>query len=157
MHTIGDLLCLLPQRYEDRTALVAIGALEPGERALIEGTIELAEVALRRRRSLLCRVADGTGAVTLRFFHFTRSQQESLVRGARVRCYGEVRAGPTGLEMVHPETRVLTAAEPAPEQTLTPIYPGTEGLHQALQRRLVGRALAVLARHPLEDYLADLL
>ena len=85
MRTIGDLLCLLPQRYEDRTAIAAIGALVPGEKALIEGTVELAEVAIRRRRSLLCRVADGTGAVTLRFFHFTRSQQETLVRGTRVR------------------------------------------------------------------------
>ncbi len=157
MRTIGDLLCLLPQRYEDRTAIAAIGALVPGEKALVEGTIELAEVAIRRRRSLLCRVADGTGAVTLRFFHFTRSQQDTLVRGARVRCYGEVRAGPTGLEMVHPETRALTAAEPAPDSTLTPIYPSTEGLHQALLRRLVGRALAVLERQPLVDYLGDLL
>jgi ATP-dependent DNA helicase RecG len=157
VRTIGDLLCLLPQRYEDRTAIAAIGALVPGEKALIEGTVELAEVAIRRRRSLLCRVADGTGAVTLRFFHFTRSQQETLVRGARVRCYGEVRAGPTGLEMVHPETRALTTAESAPETTLTPIYPSTEGLHQALLRRLVGRALAVLERQPLIDYLGDLL
>jgi ATP-dependent DNA helicase RecG len=157
VRTIGDLLCLLPQRYEDRTALVAIGALAPGEKALIEGTVELAEVAIRRRRSLLCRVADGTGAVTLRFFHFTRSQQQMLVRGARVRCYGEVRAGPTGLEMVHPETRALAAAEPAPDTTLTPIYPSTEGLHQALLRRLVDRALAVLERQPLVDHLSDLL
>jgi ATP-dependent DNA helicase RecG len=157
VRTIGDLLCLVPQRYEDRTAIARIGALMPGEKALIEGTIELAEVAIRRRRSLLCRVADGTGAVTLRFFHFTRSQQDTLVRGARVRCYGEVRAGPTGLEMVHPETRPLTAADSAPETTLTPIYPSTEGLHQALLRRLVGRALAVLERQPLVDHLADLL
>jgi ATP-dependent DNA helicase RecG len=157
VRTVGDLLCLLPQRYEDRTAIAAIGALVPGEKALIEGTVELAEVAIRRRRSLLCRVADGTGAVTLRFFHFTRSQQDTLVRGTRVRCYGEVRAGPTGLEMVHPETRALTSAEPAPDTTLTPIYPSTEGLHQALLRRLVGRALAVLERQPLVDYLGDLL
>ena len=157
MRTIGDLLCLLPQRYEDRTAIAPIGALVPGEKALIEGTIELAEVAMRRRRSLLCRVADGTGAVTLRFFHFNRSQQDSLVRGARLRCYGEVRAGPTGLEMVHPETRALAASDVAPDATLTPIYPSTEGLHQSLLRRLVGRALAVLERQPLVDYLADLL
>ena len=157
VRTIGDLLCLLPQRYEDRTAIAPIGALVPGEKALIEGTIALAEVAIRRRRSLLCRIADGTGALTLRFFHFTRSQQETFVRGARVRCYGEVRAGPTGLEMVHPETRALTPSDTAPETTLTPIYPSTDGLHQALLRRLVGRALALLERQPLVDYLADLL
>ena len=112
VRTLGDLLCLLPQRYEDRSELRPIGSLAVGDRALVEGVIELAEVAFRRRRSLLCRIADGTGGVTLRFFHFTRSQQQTFVRGARLRCFGEVRSGPTGLELVHPETRVVAATEP---------------------------------------------
>jgi ATP-dependent DNA helicase RecG len=147
----------LPQRYEDRTALRPIGGLAVGEKALIEGVIELAEVAFRRRRSLLCRLADGTGGITLRFFHFTRSQEQTFVRGARVRCYGEVRPGPTGLELVHPETRVIAASEPEPDATLTPIYPSTEGLHQQLLRRLIAQVLARLTREPPTDYLADLL
>jgi ATP-dependent DNA helicase RecG len=147
----------LPQRYEDRTALRPIGALAVGEKALIEGVIELAEVAFRRRRSLLCRIADGTGGITLRFFYFTRSQEQTLVRGARVRCYGEVRPGPKGLELVHPETRVIAATEPEPDATLTPVYPSTEGLHQQLLRRLIAQVLTRLARDPLPDYLADLL
>jgi ATP-dependent DNA helicase RecG len=113
VRTIGDLLCLLPQRYEDRTALRPIGSLVPGQKALVEGVIELAEVAIRRRRSLLCRLADGTGGITLRFFHFTRSQQQTFVRGARLRCYGEIRSGPTGPELVHPETRGGGGAGPA--------------------------------------------
>ena len=107
VQTIGDLLCLLPQRYEDRTALRAIGSLAVGDKVLVEGVIELSEVAIRRRRSLLCRLADGTGAITLRFFYFNRSQQQTLARGQRVRCYGEVRSGPAGLEMVHPEHRAV--------------------------------------------------
>ena len=106
VRTIGNLLCLLPRRYEDRTAVRPIGSLRPGEKALVAGEIELAEVAVRRRRTLLCRVSDGTGAVTLRFFHFSSYVQQRLVRSAYVRCFGEVRAGPTGLEMVHPEWRV---------------------------------------------------
>jgi ATP-dependent DNA helicase RecG len=154
---IGDLLCLLPQRYEDRTALRPIGSLAVGDKALIEGTVELSELVVRRRRSLLCRVTDGTGAVTLRFFHFTRSQQQSLARGTRLRCYGEVRAGPAGLELVHPEHRVVRAGEPEPATSLTPVYPTTEGLHQQMLRRLVERALALLEREPLVDYLAPLL
>jgi ATP-dependent DNA helicase RecG len=157
VRTLGDLLCLLPQRYEDRTALRPIGSLVPGEKALIEGTIELAEVAFRRRRSLLCRVADGTGGITLRFFHFTRAQQQTFVRGARLRCFGEVRPGPTGPELVHPETRVLAAAEPEPDTSLTPIYPSTEGLHQQVLRRLIAQLLGRLAIEPPADYLADLL
>ena len=85
-------------------------------RRSIEGVIEFSEVAFRRRRSLLCRLADGTGAITLRFFHFNRSQQQTLARGQRVRCYGEVRLGPAGLEMVHPEHRAVRADDEAEPQ-----------------------------------------
>ncbi|HLF10806.1 MAG TPA: ATP-dependent DNA helicase RecG [Gammaproteobacteria bacterium] len=152
---VADLLYLLPQRYEDRTAIRALGSLVPGEKALIEGEVQLAEVAFRRRRQLLCRLADGTGSITLRFFHFTRTQQQSLVKGVRVRCYGEVRAGPAGLEMVHPEHRIINAQEPPPSATLTPIYPTTEGVHQQRLRSLVERALRRLHEQPPTDYLGD--
>jgi ATP-dependent DNA helicase RecG len=158
VRTIGDLLCVLPQRYEDRTALRPIGSLAVGEKALIEGVIELSEVAFRRRRSLLCRLADGTGTITLRFFHFNRSQQQILARGQRVRCYGEVRSGPAGIEMVHPEHRAVRADEAsAPSDRLTPVYPTTEGLAQQSVRRIVERALVVMKREQLEDYLAPAL
>jgi ATP-dependent DNA helicase RecG len=155
--TVGDLLCLLPQRYEDRTARKSLGSLQVGDRALVEGVVELSEVAYRRRRSLLCRLTDGTGAITLRFFHFNRAQQQTLARGARVRCYGEVRAGPTGPEMVHPEYRAVGAEEAEPDDHLTPVYPTTEGLHQQSVRRVVQRARTALAHEPLEDYLEDAL
>ncbi len=157
VHTVGDALCLLPQRYEDRTALRPIGSLAVGEKALVEGVVELSEVAVRRRRSLLCRLADGTGALTLRFFYFNRSQQQALARGQRVRCYGEVRSGPTGLEMVHPEHRAVRADDAEPTDRLTPVYPTTEGLHQQSVRRIAERALAALEHEPLEDYLAPAL
>ena len=155
--TVGDLLCLLPQRYEDRTALRALGSLTVGEKALVEGVIELSDVAVRRRRSLLCRLADGTGAITLRFFHFNRGLELSLARGLRVRCYGEVRLGSTGLEMIHPEHRVVRADDAELGDHLTPIYPTTEGLHQQTVRRIVERALTALEHETLQDYLEPLL
>ena len=153
--SIADLLCLLPQRYEDRTRVRPLGGLRPGEKVLIEAEIELAEVAFRRRRSLLCRLTDGTGAITLRFFHFSRSQRDSVRRGVRLRCFGEVRAGRTGLEMIHPEYRAVGANALPPQSTLTPVYPTTEGLHQQRLRNLAEQALAMLADEPLVDYLAD--
>lgn len=152
---IADLLCLLPLRYEDRTRIRPLGGLIPGEKVLIEGELELAEVAYRRRRSLLCRVADGTGAITLRFFHFNRVQQQQLVRGAHVRCFGEVRNGPTGLEMIHPEYRVIGAEPEPPGTALTPIYPTTEGLHQQRLRRFIQQAMAVMEKTDSVDYLHD--
>ena len=137
-----DLLFLLPQRYEDRTRLTPIGALRPGTRAVIEGTIALAEVAYRRRRSLLVRVMDGTGQLTLRLFYFSRAQEETLRRGAGIRCYGEARPGPAGLEMVHPEYRIFSPDQrPTLETALTPVYPTTEGIQQFRLRSLVGQAL----------------
>ena len=58
---------------------------------------------------MLCRISDGSGFLTLRFFYFTTQQQNGLARGARLRCFGEARRGPKGLEMVHPEYRLLSA------------------------------------------------
>jgi ATP-dependent DNA helicase RecG len=157
VHTIGDLLCLLPQRYEDRTALQPLGSLRAGDKALVEGVVELSEVVVRRRRSLLCRLADGTGALTLRWFYFNRSLELAVGRGQRLRCYGEVRPGPTGLEMVHPEHRAVQPNDDEPRDALTPVYPTTEGLHQQTLRRIVARAAAALEHEPLDDYLAEAL
>jgi ATP-dependent DNA helicase RecG len=155
IETIGDLLCLVPLRYEDRTEARPLGALRAGQKVMVEGEVALSEVAYGKRRSLLCRLSDGTGSITLRFFHFSRQQQAGLGRGVRLRCFGEVRAGPTGLEMIHPEYRAIGAGDPGPETTLTPVYPTTEGLHQGRLRRLVGQALEL--DQEIEDHLAGLL
>ncbi|MBV8910420.1 MAG: ATP-dependent DNA helicase RecG, partial [Gammaproteobacteria bacterium] len=143
---VADLLFLLPLRYEDRTQLIAIGALVPGARAAVEGEIQLTEVAYRGRRQLVTRIADGTGHLTLRFFHFSASQQQTLARGTRLRCFGEVRRGPLGLEMVHPEYRRVLDERVPLEHTLTPIYPLTEGVPQGRLRALIGEALRVAER-----------
>jgi ATP-dependent DNA helicase RecG len=150
---IADLLFLLPLRYEDRTRLTALGALAPGARAAVEGEVQLTEIAYRRRRQLLTRISDGSGFLTLRFFYFSASQHHGLARGTRLRCFGEVRRGPLGLEMVHPEYRRLTAPAAPLEETLTPIYPLTEGVPQGRLRALIAAALAELARAGVPDLL----
>jgi ATP-dependent DNA helicase RecG len=141
---VQDLLFLLPTRYEDRTHVTALGSLTPGAHAVVEGEIQLTEVTYRRRRQLLCRISDGSGFLTLRFFHFTAAQQHALMRGLRLRCYGEVRRGPLGLEIVHPEYRRVNAEPEALEEALTPMYPATEGLTQPRLRMLIGQALGEL-------------
>ncbi len=167
-HKPADLLFVLPFRYEDRTRITPIGGLLPGQRAVIQAEVELTEVVYRGRRSMLCRLADGTGSLMLRFFYFSRAQQKGLARGKTVRCYGEVRKGPSGPEMVHPEYRVINdqASQPL-ENCLTPVYPTTEGVQQGRLRSLIGQALdnhiellpdllpaAVVSRHQLPG-LAD--
>ncbi len=142
VETVEDLLFLLPLRYEDRTRVIPLGELRAGQRAAVEGEVQLTEVVLRGRRQLLCRIADGSGFLTLRFFYFTAQQHQALSRGVRVRCFGEVRRSPKGLEIVHPEYRRADApAAAADADHLTPIYPMTEGVTQGRLRMLVRLAL----------------
>jgi ATP-dependent DNA helicase RecG len=147
VRTVTDLLFHLPLRYQDRTRVMPMGSLRPGDEGVVEGLVEHAEAVFRGRRMLLARISDGTGAITLRFFHFSAAQQQGLVRGVRLRCFGEARRGHAGLEMVHPEYRAVSD-EAAVDDTLTPIYPTTEGLHQLSLRRLTDDALARLDRLP---------
>ncbi|HET7568981.1 MAG TPA: ATP-dependent DNA helicase RecG [Gammaproteobacteria bacterium] len=143
IETLQDLLFHLPRQYEDRTRIVPIGSLRPGAAAVVEGEVELTETVFRGRRSLLSRIRDGSGALTLRFFHFSTAQAATLKRGTRVRSYGEVRPGKVTLEMIHPEYRIVSGGAPL-EESLTPVYPATEGLGQPRLRALVGQALARL-------------
>jgi len=155
LRTVQDLLFHLPLRYEDRTRVVPIGTLRTGDRAVIEGEIQLAEIVFRKRRALLCRITDGSGFLTLRFFHFSAAQQATLTRGTRLRCYGEARLGPGGLEIVHPEYRqITTGAGTHADESLTPVYPTTEGVQQGRMRMLTGLALAQLTGGGLRDWVA---
>ena len=142
---LQDLLFHLPLRYQDRTRILPIGSLRPGDECVIEGTIRASDVLMGKRRSLLCRVQDGTGTITLRFFHFSAAQKNGLAVGKTVRCFGEARPGPSGLEMVHPEYSAAadSAIKPVDEH-LTPVYPMTEGLQQNRMRALIAQALSWL-------------
>jgi ATP-dependent DNA helicase RecG len=151
---VQDLLFVLPLRYEDRTYVASIGTLTPGMRLAVEGEVQLTEVTFRRRRQLLCRISDGSGFLTLRFFYFSAAQEKGLARGTRIRCFGEVRRGPFGLEIVHPEYRRVAAGESVPpEETLTPIYPGTEGVPQGRLRALITQALQELDTAGVRDWI----
>ncbi|MEY2624440.1 MAG: hypothetical protein RL412_215 [Pseudomonadota bacterium] len=151
--TVQDLLFVLPTRYEDRTRVQPIGSLLAGHRAVVEGEVQLTEVVFRRRRQMLCRIADGSGFLTLRFFYFSAAQQEGLARGTRIRCFGEVRRGPLGLEMVHPEYRRIFDDRAPLEDSLTPVYPATEGVSQGRLRMLINLALRELDTAGVRDWL----
>jgi ATP-dependent DNA helicase RecG len=156
IRTVQDLLFHLPIRYQDRTRLVPIAALRPGDEALVEGEIGDVELSGGRRRSFKVWLADeSAGGLLLRFFHYSRQQLDTLKPGTRLRCYGEVRQGPASFEMVHPEYRLLAHEEAAVEQRLTPLYPSTEGLLQSSWRGLTDQALALLAHQAPRECLPD--
>ncbi len=142
IHTLQDLLFHLPLRYQDRTRIRAIAMLRPGDECVVTGSVEHSEIVYRKRRMLLVSVNDGTGRILLRFFYFNKNQRNDLSRRMNIRCFGEIRQGIKGLEMVHPEYQIQHPHQPPKvEDHLTPIYPTTEGLHQLSLRRLTSQAL----------------
>ena len=156
---VSDLLFHLPLRYQDRTRLTPIGLLRAGHEAVVEGEVTASDIVKGRRRSLLIRLRDGSGILSLRFFHFSPAQQQQLRPGVTVRAFGEARAGATGLEIYHPEYRLSGGSETPVEEYYTPIYPTTEGLHQTRLRALTQQVLRLLEQAPeaLPDVIPDAL
>jgi len=135
-----DLALHLPLRYEDETRIVPIAALRDGETGQVEGTVTDSKIQFRPRRQLVVRIGDASGDLVLRFLHFYPSQQKTLAAGRLVRARGEARGGFFGLEMVHPVVKVVSAGAPLPT-ALTPVYPSTVQLPQAVLRKAVATAL----------------
>lgn len=154
--SLQDILFHLPTRYMDRTRVTPIGGLQPNVNAVIEGEVRACDIVFGKRRSLVVRMQDGTGGITLRFYHFNAAQKNRLTSGTQLRVFGETRRGAAGLEMYHPEYDLLDEAAPLPlEQHLTPIYPATEGLTQLRLRTLASQALTWLETHSLRELLPD--
>ena len=149
IRVIQDLIFHLPLRYEDRTRIYPIGSLMAGMTALICGRVEFIDILPRGRKSLICRISDGTGFISLKFFHFSANQHNILKPGTLISCFAEVRYGFAGLEMVHPDYQVIANPEAHVTETrLTPVYPLTEGLSQTTLRKAVKHALSLCNNEP---------
>lgn len=150
LHTVQDVLFHLPLRYLDRTRIVPIGELSAHTSVVIEGKIERCDVILGRRRSLVVTLADNTGQICLRFFHFNAAQKNQLREGETMRCYGDPRLGASGLEFYHPEYELVqpgTSYKPL-DRALTAVYPATEGVNQKRLRKLALQALELMQVNP---------
>lgn len=154
--TVQDLLFHLPLRYEDRTCLCPLPDLKAEQICMTEGEILSCDIQMGRRRMLLCRIHEDHATLTLRFFNFTAGQKSAMTPGRRIRCFGEVRRGAHNLEMIHPEYKIFDSDMPLEtEETLTPVYPTTEGLRQASLRNLTEQALTLLKQYGLKELLPD--
>ncbi|AEW77727.1 ATP-dependent DNA helicase RecG [Aggregatibacter actinomycetemcomitans] len=151
---LQDLLFHLPLRYEDRTRITPIADLQAEQYATIEGVVQSSEVQFGRRPMLMVYLSDGTAKLALRFFNFNAGMKNSLQPGARVKAFGEVRRGRFMAEIHHPEYQIIHDNKPLVlAETLTPIYPATEGLKQTALRKLIAQALLVLDKTPIAELL----
>ncbi|MBT9097981.1 ATP-dependent DNA helicase RecG [Methylovulum psychrotolerans] len=149
LRTLQDLVFHLPHRYEDRTRVCRMGDLVVGMTALVCGKVEFVDILPRGRKSLVCKISDGSGALMLRFFHFSANQHTLFKPDTWLCVFAEVRYGMAGLEMVHPDYTVISGPEAAVVETrLTPVYPLTEGLSQSVIRKAVKQALQHCQQQP---------
>jgi ATP-dependent DNA helicase RecG len=155
--SLQDLLFHLPNRYEDRTRVTAIRDCFPGVFTNIIGEITGSQIINGKRKMLVVTVQDGSGTVNLRFFRFTAAQKNNLALGLNIRCYGEIKRGARGFEIIHPEYKALDQDQPltAVEETLTPVYSTTDGLRQITLRNLTEQALIRLQRGQVDELLPD--
>lgn len=152
IHCLQDFLFHLPIRYEDRTRIVPIVHLGAGQKVLVEGRVQQTEILGTRRRFLVCRISDGSGVLSLQFFHFSSRQANGLTQGTLVRCFGEVRSTAFGIEMVHPEYQLIQDSGAVNvADSLTPIYRLTDGLHQKVFRRLVEQVFSLVDENNTDD------
>ena len=158
IESVQDVLFHLPLRYEDRTRVCPIADAWPATTVSVQGEVVSSDITFGKRRSWVVVMRDGSGSMTLRFFHFSAAQKNSVVPGVQIRCFGEVKRGMRGVEMLHPEYRIIKADnEPLLQESLTPVYPTTEGLKQASWRQLTSQALVELQRCDPEEWLAPVL
>ncbi|WP_417879614.1 ATP-dependent DNA helicase RecG [Vibrio sp.] len=145
LHSIQDLLFHLPLRYEDRTRVYPIAKLHAGLFVAIQGRVMSCDTHFGRKKMLTVKVSDGNGTLTLRFFNFNAGMKNSFAEGRPLYAYGEIKRGNMGLEIMHPDYHFLNGNDtPQLEQSLTPIYPTTDGLRQNTLKSLTDQALELL-------------
>ncbi|EGA64352.1 ATP-dependent DNA helicase RecG [Vibrio brasiliensis] len=154
LNSVQDLLFHLPLRYEDRTRIYPIVKLHAGLWAAVQGKVMSVDTLFGKRKMLTVKISDGNGTITLRFFNFTAAMKNNFAEGKTVHAYGEIKRGGYGLEIVHPDYKFYAPNQSAEvEQSLTPVYPTTDGLRQITLRNLTDQALELLDKAAVQELL----
>ncbi|MBT3432242.1 MAG: ATP-dependent DNA helicase RecG [Candidatus Thioglobus sp.] len=158
IYNLEHLLFHLPHRYQNKTKITKLNQAQVGDEILVELTIDRTEEVPTRQRQLLCYLSDNDNrTLLLRFFHFNQYQKQNLTRGETIQCFGEMKIGRDGLEMHHPEYRLISKGQTnLLEKTLSPIYPLTANIHQAQLKKWIDIALETLQKSDLIDNFENL-
>lgn len=152
IYNVEDILFHLPLRYEDRSRVYPIANTVVGTHVSVVGQVTSSQIQFGRKRMLVVKIADSSGSMTLRFFNFSAAQKNQLETGQWFKCFGEIKRGRHGPEIIHPEYAKSDGnALVDVEETLTPVYPTTEGLKQASLRSISEQAISRLQKYPVEE------
>lgn len=133
-----DLVINMPRRYEDHTRIVPLMHLQPGDHCLVQGAIADVEWVRGNKPRLTMVLHDDTGVLRITLFHFSAKQYQVFTNKLYLRCFGEVRQGMWGLEMIHPTCQALDEwTTEGLDDHLTPVYTGIGKIPQKYWRQLI--------------------
>ncbi|MBI4260938.1 MAG: ATP-dependent DNA helicase RecG, partial [Actinobacteria bacterium] len=148
--TVRQLLHHYPRRYIDRTTVVPIRALRPGQEATVIAGVRGVRRRMTRRRQSMVTVTlyDRTGTIDITFFN--QPWTERIYReGMELAVSGTVQVYARRLQLAKPEVEILRAeAEQVHTGRITPVHPATEGITTRTIRELVFRALERIPELP---------
>ncbi len=151
IETIEDLLFYFPRRLDDRSSVVPIGSVRPGQEIGVRGEVHAVSTRRTGRKMTIFKAAVGDGTGFLYAVWFNQPWiAEQLRRGMRVDLYGRVERSYGELQMRSPTWE----AEGVGLDTgrWVPVYPATEGITDRYLRSLIDRNL-----DPLLPAVGDLL
>ena len=147
LHSLGDLLRFYPRDYEDRTKLVPIAELEPGQPACFLASVisnpqthAIPKPGRQRLEVTKVVVADDTQRLHLTFFN-QGYLTEKLRRGDTYCFYGALNGDFLGYAMTNPVFEPVESAGLLTRRIL-PVYPLTAGLSNKMVVQAVQAALA---------------
>lgn len=155
IRTIGDLLGHFPRDYRDRSQIIQIGSLEPGDAAVKATVTKQPEVRLHRKLSITrATVTDGTG--TLDLVWYNQPYMKNALRPGQYMFSGNVTNRMGRFIMESPEYEEITDRELLSGARIVPVYPLTEGLSQKFMRRIIKNALELCEKGlPTQELLPD--
>lgn len=169
LSTVEHALYSLPSRYEDRRQLTPIAKVKPDSREIFFGEVLSAgeKTTTRSRRKLFeVIVGDGSGTLSLKWFHYRKTWIEKQYPVGRMAIFcGEVKRFAGITECHHPDVEFLASgqnplallqSDPLTFGRILPVYPLTEGLTQKTARKIwkeIVDGYAALAVSPLPEEL----
>ncbi|MBN2780792.1 MAG: ATP-dependent DNA helicase RecG [Candidatus Marinimicrobia bacterium] len=132
IHTLEDLLYYIPRDYLDRSSVKPIGRLITGEECTVVGEVrQIKLIPARKRKILKVEISDGSGLLTLNWFHGTEWIQKAFSPGDTISVFGKVEFF-RGNTMTHPDFDII---DPGKDTLNTggviPVYPLTQNLRQS--------------------------
>ena len=163
LETVEDLLNYFPFRYEDRSNLKPINQLAPGELATVVAEVRSSKVTGLRRKHLglfEAEFTDSSRAILLAKWFHGAWLADRFTPGTRVALFGKIEFDSYRgeLQMMHPETELLSADEDDADSALhtgriVPVYEAAGKVNTRQLRILIHRALGEIAEF--EDHLPE--